>query len=295
MSENNLNGPRNSPSTKTRTIARVGALGLMTLIGGILLFNQTGYSDGLWYDQNPAIDPGIPDIGWVSTDPNLTTGGGYCGYVASANVLTYWANNGYPNLVPAGMDADMLMTWLYGSLNPDDPSYHRYLYQTGTIPGTTCDEVQSGLNNWIQDSGYSMQVLQYSTADISLNLIESELEKNEQLIIGFDAHWVTDAGWEVLGGSTWLGVHDPNPLQGGGANLGGAEDYYNTRVQDGVLQIDYGNTWEDIDNIIDISPIPEPSTLALYAVGIALLLAWRRASARLRVPVPSSGQFRGHP
>ena len=77
-------------------------------------------ADPTWYDGNPAVKPGIPDIGWVSTDPNLTAGG-YCGYVAAANVITYWDNHGLGNLVGDGRTADQLMS----DLIP-------YLYQTNT-------------------------------------------------------------------------------------------------------------------------------------------------------------------
>ena len=137
-----------------------------------------------WYDQNPAIKPGIPDTGWVFDDPDLddpdlTTGDGYCGYVAATNILRYWDSHGLPNLIPDSVTDDQLMTTLKGSLTPGDPTYLRYLYQTGTIPGTSCNEIENGLRNYFDDRGYGQIAIikQFNTADIDIALIQKELKE----------------------------------------------------------------------------------------------------------------------
>ena len=247
----------------------------------VSLLAASASADPTWYDQNPAVKPGIPDIGWVSTDPKLTTGCGYCGYVAAANVITYWDSHGLGNLVPDGATADQLMSNLIGSLNPTDPTYHKYLYQTGTICGTSCDELESGLRNYFKDKGYGWMVIkQYNSPNINLTLIESELKKCEQVIIGPGAlaleHWMTAVGWYDLYGDHWLAVHDPNPLQPGGANLGGAEDYYKTVTNHG-LALYYGAWWE-VHNIITVS-VPAPGALVLALLGLSTVGILRRRKA----------------
>jgi len=265
--------------------------GVCALVSSLLAFvcvlsiSQTAIANS-WYDQNPAIKPGIPDTGWVSTDPNLTSGDGYCGYVAATNVLRYWDAHGLPNLIPDGVTDDQLMTTLKGSLTLGDATYLRYLYQGGTIHGTSCNEIEIGLRNYFIDRGYGNVAIvkQFNTADIDLALIQKELKACEQLIIGsIDdlAHWVTGAGWYDLDPGTWLGVHDPNPLQGGGANLGGAEDYYQTREQNGDLQM-YYNEWGTIDNIISVSIIPEPVTVLGVFLGLSSLGVYLRKRGRAR-------------
>jgi hypothetical protein len=145
---------------------------LLPVAAGLWLLGPTDRAHSLpWYDQDPAIKPGIRDVGWVSTNPELTGGGGYCGYVAAANVLYYWAAHCHPTLV-SGLAPDELMTDLIGSHNPDNPSFHRYLYQSGTIEGTTCNELETGLRNFITDAGYTdFRIKQYSTADITLGVL----------------------------------------------------------------------------------------------------------------------------
>lgn len=123
-----------------------------------------------------------------------------------------------------------------------------------------------------------MQINQYSPPSISLELIIDELRACEQVIVGTEAHWLTATGWYDDQGR-WLGVHDPNPLQGGGVNLGGAEDYYSTSTTGG-LSLFYGS-WTLVDNIITVS-IPEPTGLAMVAIGALLLVLppGRRARSR---------------
>jgi hypothetical protein len=248
-------------------------------------FSLGGYAQAsIWYDGNPAVKPGIPDTGWVSTDPKLD--GGYCGYVAATNVIRYWQNHGMPNLVASGRSDDQLMSDLIGSSDAADPTYHRYLYQTGTIPGTTCNEVETGLRNYFTDKGYGnrISIHQYSTTDITLRLIQDELKACEQLILGLDtpAHWLTVAGWMNVAGSPWLGVHDPNPLQPGGANLGKPEDYYQTRQDaDQTFHLNYGNLWGIVDNLVSVSQVPEPATVIIWLLlgTFAITFGWRRKQA----------------
>jgi len=216
-----------------------------------------------WYDENPAVKPGIPDIGWVSSDPCLTGGDGYCGYVAAANVITYWDSHGLSNLVEDGTTADELMSQFIGYANPDPPVY-----------GLTCDELERGLINYFEDKGYEWMVItQYNPPNINLALIEAELKKCEQVIVGTEKHWMTAAGWYDLGDQDWLGVYDPNPLQSGGKNLGGAEDYYQTSTTNG-LSLFY-NSWTTVDNVITVS-IPDPASVTLVLLGLGTLGILRR-------------------
>lgn len=218
-----------------------------------------------WYNDNPAVKPGIPDIGWVSTDPLLVGHGGYCGYVAAANVITYWDSHGLSNLVEDGRTADQLMS----DLIP-------YLYQAGTIHGTSCDELETGLRSYFTDKGYGwMAIKQYNPPNISQSLIEWELKKCEQVIVGTETHWLTAAGWwyEEDTMETWLGFYDPNPLQGHGKNFGGKEDYYMTSSAN-YLSLLYGS-WTDVDNIITIS-VPDPASLTLALLGLSTVAMLRR-------------------
>lgn len=246
----------------------------------ILLFASFAAADPIWYDQNPAVKPGIPDIGWVSTNTLLTSGSGYCGYVAAANILFYWNSNGYPNLITDETSYDALMTDLIGSLTPGDSTYHRYLYQTGTIPGTSSSELETGLENYFTDKGYSMIIQQYSPPNTLQSLIESELKACEQVIVGTETHWLTATGWWYNESTmeTWLGFHDPNDLQTYGVNFGGSEDYYQTSTASG-LSLLYGS-WTIVDSVIKISPIPEPTAILLFGTGLCIL--WLGTNKRIR-------------
>lgn len=220
-----------------------------------------------WYDQNPAVKPGIPDIGWVATDSRLKDKG-YCGYVAAANVITYWDNHSLGNLVADGTTADDLMT----NLIP-------YLYQEGTIPGTTCDELETGLENYFKDKGYGWMVInQYNQPNISLALIQNELKKCEQVIVGTVTHWMTGTGWYKDDGNTFLGFHDPNPFKNdvnSYLNTNYPNDwFYNTRAS---LELWYGG-WTEIGNIITVS-IPDPASLTLALIGLGTVGILRRRKA----------------
>ncbi len=212
-----------------------------------------------WWTQNPAQPPGIPDNGWVvQEDEDLADSDGYCGYVAAANILQYWDANGAGNLIPDGTTAEDLMIELKD-----------YLFAGGTIAGTTCDELEDGLRDYLEDQGYGElgEVRQLNPPDITLDAIQQALRDGQQLAVGLPNHWVTAAGWYTDGDGTHLGVHDPNAMSGG-QNFGGSTDYYPTRVQDGNLQMYYYGTWGTIDNLVTVKIMPEPLTLFSGAVGL---------------------------
>lgn len=236
-------------------------------IVGLLMCSSMSPAGAVWYDEDPAVKPGIPDTGWVSTDKRLTDSGGYCGYVAAVNALRYWDIT-WTKLIGDGVTDDALMTTLI------DPVKKRYLYQTGTIAGTTCDEVENGLRNYITDQGYGTRIHQWNLYDITWDIMQREIRACEVVIVGIPTHWVTMVGWKSrASGMEQIGVHDPETDPAG-------VDWYDMRYVEvdakKKLQMKYDGDWGDIGNIVAVTATPEVGSVFLVILGMPVVYLFRR-------------------
>jgi len=216
-----------------------------------------------WYEQNPAIKPGIPDFDWPYPRDNVG-----CGHVAAANVLWYWATHGFSNLVdgkPEGNSFPKLMK---------DLKNKRYL---GADQWVWNDEMYEGIKNWFRDKNVELSIHAeglYGKVP-TWDFYQQQLRKCEVplvLIVNDKkvGHWLTGVGWKD---NNKFMFHDPNE------EGIGEEDYAWTKGDDGYMHITYRIKDKDYDmrvvTMIAVTAVPEPTTLFLIGSGLAGIFSLR--------------------
>ena len=212
-----------------------------------------------WYEQNPAIKPGIPDFDF----PNIGNVG--CGHVAAANVLWYWDSHGFSNLVdgkPEGNSFPKLMK---------DLTDKRYL---GSDDYVKIEEMYKGIENWFRDKNVELSISVQGTTprpgDVpTWDFYQQQLRKCEVplvLIENGEGHWLTGVGWKD---NNKFIFHDPYERGKG------EEEYAWKKGDDGYMHITYQGDDMRVTTIIAVTAVPEPTTLFLIGSGLAGIFSLR--------------------
>ena len=213
-----------------------------------------------WYEQNPAIKPGIPDFDWP--DPIGNVG---CGHVAAANVLWYWDSHGFSNLVDGKPEGNSFPS-LMGALNK--PKY------LGSDDYVSIQEMDKGIEKWFRDKNVelskSVQGTTTRPGDVpTWDFYQQQLRKCEVLLVlieNGDGHWLTGVGWKD---NNKFIFHDPNIVGTG------EEEYAWKKGDDGYMHITYQGDDMRVTTIIAVTAVPEPTTLFLIGSGLAGIFSLR--------------------
>lgn len=240
---------------------------------------------------NPPPPPPSPPQPVVPNYQNTSSWNASCAIASGADIISYFAANGYPSLMPAGTSVSDLENSL-NSLN------------IGTDP-------QTALTTWINNHGDGLNVS--SINPLCFLAMSSVFSKGGLIYLGLGSPGLPAravvAENSISGGTPYVGISDINPppttdnpvtaadysstgdfacAVTGKDSKGNATtvQYYRVEYNDpnqGQFWFWYRgtDTWHryDVNVMIAITPIPEPSALALLGLGTISLAAytrWRR-------------------
>jgi hypothetical protein len=163
--------------------------------------------------------------------------------------------------------------WLGGFLDSDiDSSNNTFFNEYGELVDVSgTGTADNKADSWeIDEPGYLFGDIYYNLEDGYLdnfNNVDSTTPDDVSFGLGFDLGTLTN-------GSTWDVVFEISTLNIGGLSISdpdsGASFYWN------------GTATVNNNQIVDVSPVPEPATLAIFVMGILTLVGIRRNTPKAK-------------